>query len=98
MTLHISYDHTVLIGTHMEEAFVIFNLFFFFSFFGRSVIWLQRRRDEIMERLRGAAHQRKEDQHELQIGRLKQDRVRIPRGEEVRPIKMVTASCVVNFR
>lgn len=52
----------------------------------RSVIWLQRRRNEIMERLRGASHQRKEDHHELQIGRLKQDRVRIPRGEEVRGI------------
>ena len=51
----------------------------------RSIIWLQRRRDEIMERLRGSAHQQhRDDLHELQIGRLKQDRVHIPRGGEVR--------------
>ena len=36
-----------------------------------------------MERLRGSSHQRKDDHHELQIGRLKQDRVRLPRGEDV---------------
>ena len=50
----------------------------------RSIIWLQRRRDEIMERLRGSTHQQhRDDLHELQIGRLKQDRVHIPRGGEV---------------
>ena len=49
----------------------------------RSIIWLQRRRDEILERLRGSSGQRKEDQHELQIGRLRQDRVRIPREDDV---------------
>ena len=48
----------------------------------RSIIWMQKRREEIMERLRGTA-QRREDQHEMQIGRLKQDRVRIPRDEDV---------------
>ena len=36
-----------------------------------------------MERLRGSA-QRREDQHEMQIGRLKQDRVKIPREGDVR--------------
>lgn len=37
-----------------------------------------------MERLRGSAHQQhRDDLHELQIGRLKQDRVHIPRGGEV---------------
>ena len=36
-----------------------------------------------MEHLRGSSSQRREEQHELQIGRLKQDRVRIPRGEDV---------------
>ena len=35
-----------------------------------------------MDRLRGSS-QRREDQHEIQIGRLKHDRVRIPRGEDV---------------
>ena len=47
-----------------------------------SIIWLQKRREEVMERLRGSS-QRKEEQHEMQIGRLKQDRVRVPRGENV---------------
>ncbi len=36
-----------------------------------------------MERLRGASSQRREEQHELQIGRLKQDRVHVPRGADV---------------
>ena len=36
-----------------------------------------------MERLRGSSHSRNEDHHELMIGRLRQDRVRIPRGGEV---------------
>ena len=38
-----------------------------------------------MDRLRGSSHQRKEDHHELQIGRLKQDRVHIPREGDVSP-------------
>lgn len=48
----------------------------------RSVIWMQKRREDVMERLRGTS-QRREDQHEMQIGRLKQDRVRVPRDEDV---------------
>lgn len=48
----------------------------------RSVIWMQKRREDVMERLRGTS-QRREDQHEMQIGRLKQDRVQIPRDEDV---------------
>lgn len=49
-----------------------------------SIVWLQRRREELVERLRGG--QKREEAHDLQIGRLKQDRVRVPRteGEEVR--------------
>ena len=48
----------------------------------RSIIWMQKRREEVMERLRGSS-QRREDQHEMQIGRLKQDRVKVPRKEDV---------------
>lgn len=44
---------------------------------------MQKRREDVMERLRGTS-QRREDQHEMQIGRLKQDRVRVPRDEDVR--------------
>ncbi len=36
-----------------------------------------------MSRLRGSSHLRKDDHHELQIGRLKQDRVKLSRGEDV---------------
>ena len=37
-----------------------------------------------MERLRGSTHQQhRDDLHELQIGRLKQDRVHVPRGGDV---------------
>ena len=43
---------------------------------------MQKRREEVMERLRGSS-QRREDQHEMQIGRLKQDRVKVPRKEDV---------------
>ena len=53
----------------------------------RSIVWLQKRREELIERLRGV--QKREEQHDLQIGRLKQDRVRVPRleGEEVRGVR-----------
>lgn len=51
------------------------------SLYIRSVIWLQKRRDEILERLRGGAL-KKEEQYEYHIGRLRQDRVKIPRKEE----------------
>ena len=51
-----------------------------FAIMDRSVIWLQRRRDEVMERLRGGSL-RKEEQYEYHIGRLRQDRVHIPRTE-----------------
>lgn len=48
----------------------------------RSVIWLQKSRDDILERLRGSAL-KKEEQYEYHIGRLRQDRVKIPRQEGV---------------
>ena len=47
-----------------------------------------------MERLRGSSHPRKDDHHELQIGRLKQDRVHIPRGDDVREVVGV-ALCLI---
>ena len=50
-------------------------------YFHRAVIWLQKKRDEILERVRGGSL-RKEEQYEYHIGRLKQDRVHIPRREE----------------
>ena len=48
----------------------------------RSIIWLQKRRDELLDKMRGTS-QRKEEQHEANIGRLRLDRVRVPRGDNV---------------
>jgi hypothetical protein len=52
----------------------------YYSF--RAVIWLQKCRDEILEHLRGGSL-KKEDQYEYNIGRLRQDRVKIPRDGKV---------------
>ena len=54
----------------------------------RAVIWLQKRRDEILERVRSGSL-RKEEQYEYHIGRLRQDRVCIPRREE----EVMISSC-----
>ena len=48
----------------------------------RAVIWLQKQRDEILERVRGGSL-RKEEQYEYHIGRLRQDRVNISRADDV---------------
>ena len=58
------------------------------TFFFRSVIWLQKCRDDILERLRGGSL-KKEEQYEYHIGRLRQDRVKIPRQEGVSYLELV---------
>lgn len=50
-------------------------------FIFRTVIWLQKCCDEVLERIRGGAL-KKEEQYEYHIGRLRQDRVHIPRKED----------------
>lgn len=55
-------------------------VYMFFQHF-RSVMWLQRCCDEILERVRGGTL-RKEEQYEYHVGRLRQDRVRVPRKED----------------
>ena len=45
-------------------------------------MWLQNKRDVALERSRPPSH-RREDQHEFRVGRLKHERVKVPRGDEV---------------
>jgi len=47
---------------------------------GRSIVWLQNKRDATLERLRGPAP-RREDAHEFRVGRLKHERVCVPRDD-----------------
>lgn len=53
---------------------------FFFSI--RSIVWLQNQRDMALERNRGPSP-RRDDPHEYRIGRLKHERVKVPRGEHL---------------
>ena len=48
----------------------------------RAIVWLQNKRDVAIERSRPPSH-RREDQHEFRVGRLKHERVKVPRGDEV---------------
>jgi hypothetical protein len=46
----------------------------------RSIVWLQNKRDAALERMRGPSA-RREDAHEYRVGRLKHERVSVPREE-----------------
>ncbi len=46
----------------------------------RAIVWLQNKRDATLERARGPSP-RREDAHEYRVGRLKHERVSIPRNE-----------------
>ena len=48
----------------------------------RAIVWLQNKRDVALERSRPPSH-RREEQHEFRVGRLKHERVKVPRGDEV---------------
>lgn len=51
----------------------------------RSVIWIQKRQEEQLDRMRGPAHHKRGDdlRHEFRIGRLRQDSVTVTRDERV---------------
>ena len=58
------------------------QLYFTTTAFGvsRSIVWLQNKRDALLSTLRGPASQRlMRDEHEFRIGRLKHERIKIPR-------------------
>ncbi|XP_076442551.1 E3 ubiquitin-protein ligase HECTD1-like isoform X4 [Babylonia areolata] len=68
----------------MLFPFEIRQLFFSCTAFGtsRSIVWLQNKRDANMERNRGPMP-RREDTHEFRVGRLKHERVMVPRSKEL---------------
>lgn len=51
-------------------------------FCNRAIVWLQNKRDAVLERNRGPAP-RRDDTHEYRIGRLKHERVKVPRGDQL---------------
>uniref|UniRef100_A0A182IYJ4 E3 ubiquitin-protein ligase n=1 Tax=Anopheles atroparvus TaxID=41427 RepID=A0A182IYJ4_ANOAO len=62
------------------------QLYFSCTAFGasRSIVWLQSQRDVSMERQRAPGlSPRHTDQHEFRVGRLKHERVKVPRGEKL---------------
>lgn len=54
----------------------------FFICINRAIVWLQNQRDLALERNRGPSP-RRDDPHEYRIGRLKHERVKVPRGEQL---------------
>lgn len=63
------------------------QLYFNCTAFGtsRSIVWLQSQRDQTLERQRvlGLSPARREEQHEFHVGRLKHERVKVPRNENI---------------
>lgn len=61
------------------------QLYFSSTAFGasRSVVWLQSQRETTMDRRMPGSSPRREDQHEFRVGRLKHDRVKVPRNENL---------------
>ena len=49
----------------------------------RSIVWIQAQRDKQLEQMKGSTP-RKDETHEYRVGRLKQEKVSIPRGDNVR--------------
>ena len=66
-----------------------FSLYFFFNpcylYCIRSIVWLQNMQDANLERARGHPTRRLETT-EFRIGRLKHERVTVPRGDDVSSI------------
>ncbi|CAH0382752.1 unnamed protein product [Bemisia tabaci] len=64
------------------------QLYFNCTAFGasRSIVWLQTQRDATMERQRTPGlSPRRDDPHEFRVGRLKHERVKVPRGDQLLP-------------
>ncbi|XP_078134070.1 E3 ubiquitin-protein ligase HECTD1 isoform X1 [Sander vitreus] len=59
------------------------QLYFTCTAFGasRAIVWLQNRREATMERSRPPTTVRRDDPGEFRVGRLKHERVKVPRGE-----------------
>ncbi|XP_014233753.1 E3 ubiquitin-protein ligase HECTD1 isoform X8 [Trichogramma pretiosum] len=62
------------------------RLYFNCTAFGasRSIVWLQTQRDAVLERQRAPGlSPRRDDVHEFRVGRLKHERVSVPRGDKL---------------
>ncbi|XP_077394935.1 E3 ubiquitin-protein ligase HECTD1 isoform X2 [Festucalex cinctus] len=59
------------------------QLFFTCTAFGasRAIVWLQNRREASMERSRASSAARRDDPGDFRVGRLKHERVKVPRGD-----------------
>lgn len=49
----------------------------------RAIVWLQNRREATVERTRTTSSVRRDDPGEFRVGRLKHERVKVPRGESL---------------
>lgn len=62
------------------------RLYFSCTAFGasRSIVWLQTQREAVLERQRAPGlSPRRDDSHEFRVGRLKHERVSVPRGDKL---------------
>ncbi|XP_041122668.1 E3 ubiquitin-protein ligase HECTD1-like isoform X1 [Polyodon spathula] len=61
------------------------QLYFTCTAFGasRAIVWLQNRREATMERTRPTTTVRRDDPGEFRVGRLKHERVKVPRGDSL---------------
>ncbi|XP_055709356.1 E3 ubiquitin-protein ligase Ufd4 isoform X3 [Phlebotomus papatasi] len=61
------------------------QLYFSSTAFGasRSIVWLQSQRDVTLDRRIPGSSPRRDEQHEFRVGRLKHDRVKVPRSENL---------------
>ncbi|XP_033000015.1 E3 ubiquitin-protein ligase HECTD1 isoform X9 [Lacerta agilis] len=61
------------------------QLYFSCTAFGasRAIVWLQNRREATVERTRTTGTVRRDDPGEFRVGRLKHERVKVPRGESL---------------
>lgn len=78
--LYIDYNMDILSSWFYIDVMVI-NLWpFVFCGLCRSLVWLQSQRDVSVERRGGL---RRDDPHEYRVGRLKHERVTVPRGPDL---------------
>ena len=63
----------------MGLVFFCYKILHYIHF--RSIVWLQNQRDQNLERARGSL--RRDEVHEFRVGRIKHERVKVPRGEQL---------------
>lgn len=77
------YHIIIKLDSHCSAHFS-FNCNYKNANFHRSIVWLQTQRDVTLERQRAPGlSPRREDPHEFRVGRLKHERVKVPRGEQL---------------